>query len=86
MVGASEVVSESLGTAAAHEYRTGVTDTSEPVEGVVHAELKVLGSDLVGDIYDDVEVIGDDDLAVAVDGGSSYLGTLEHGYLLLELL
>ena len=61
-------------------------DLAQPLEGIVHAQLQMLGSDLVGDIDDDVQIIGDNDLAVIVDRRARDLPAVEQGYLLLQFI
>ena len=74
VVGACEVVAQSLGAVLAHEDGACVLDLVQIVEGVVHAQLQMLGSDLVGDVNGQHEVsFGYDDLAVLVNGLTGYI-------------
>ena len=74
VVGPGEVVAQCFGHVFAQKDAAGVLDAAQHGEGVVDADLKVLGRDDVGGLDGFVHIVGDDDLAVGVDAGARDLG------------
>ena len=85
MIGACEVVAQGLRAVAAHKDRTGVADAVKVREGVVHHQLQMFRSDLVGNVNGYPKVLSDDDLAVVINGCPGDLRSGKHGYLRLKL-
>ena len=85
MVGSCEVVAQGFGAVLAHEDGTGVLHGVQIVEGIVNAELQMLGGDLVGDVDGLHQGVGHDDLTIVVDGCPGDGGTGQEGDLIFQL-
>ena len=85
MIGSREIVAQSLGTVATHKYRPRVADLVEIIKGIIHAKLKMLGSDLVCYVNGAHKVGCHDYLAVFVDRLACDVGARECGDLTLAI-
>ena len=86
MIRSGEIVAQRLGAILAHKYRAGMTNSVEIIKGVVHAKLKMLGSDLVCNVYGREKIFGHDYFSVVINRRPRNFGSGQCGNLKLKLL
>ena len=86
VVGTCKIVTEGFGAVSTHKNGARVADAIEIIKGVVNAELKVLGSELIGNVNGEGKCGGNNDFSVIIDRRTCDFGAFEHRNLYFKLL